>query len=76
MNIFKMFLGSDGGAAEEVEAKSHEAHDIKNQMTGDILRIKSKVDKLNKNTNTKLNQISADLESVTYKIAVATGGKK
>ncbi len=61
---------------QKVEEKRVEAHDLKNQMTTDILRIKKKVDKINKDTNIKLQEISADLETVTYQIAVATGAKK
>lgn len=61
---------------KQVEEKRTEAHDLKNKMTTDILRIQKKVDKINKDTNAKLQEVSIDLKTVTYNIAVATGGKK
>lgn len=76
IKIFKKLLGSDGQAEEIVQGKREEAHQIKNQMTRDILHIKKRVDKINRDTNVKLNEISVDLETVTYNIAIATGAKK
>lgn len=69
-------MGSDGKNDQKVEEKREEAHAIKNEITRDVLRIKQKVDRINKATYNKLSEISVDLETVTYNIAVATGGKK
>lgn len=75
-NIIKLLLGVSGKNDEVIERKSQEAHDIKNDITKDILRTKKKVDKINLDTTKKLKEVSNDLNSITYKIAVATGGKK
>jgi hypothetical protein len=79
MNIpnipWKKFLGRNLKNEKKIEAKIDEAHEIKNAMTVDVLRIKKKVDKINENTFNKLAEISNDLGSVTYSIAIATGGK-
>lgn len=76
IKLFKKILGSDGGNQEKIDSKNYQAHSIKNQMTTDILRIKRNIDKINKDTNQKLKQVSIDLESVTYNIAIAQGGRK
>jgi len=75
-NWFKKLMGSDGENAYIVEKKGQEADVIKHAMNKDIHRIKKKVDRLNRNTYNKLSEISSDLESVSYRIAVATGGKR
>lgn len=65
-----------GKSAKVVQQRSEEAHDIKNAMQEDVLRIKKKIDKINEDTYEKLKEVSVELDSVTYKIAVATGAKK
>ena len=73
---WKKLMGSDGVNEKKIEEKREEAHEIKNEMTKDILHIKRRIDRINTNTFNKLTEISADLESVTYNIAIASGGKK
>lgn len=74
-NIIRKLLGLNGKTTAIVEERTIEADSIKNEMLGDINRIKRKVDRLNQSTNSKLKAISNDIDSITYKIAVATGGK-
>lgn len=74
--LFKKLLGSDGHNAQIVKRKTLEAEGIKQSIHDDMLRIKKKVDRVNKNTNTKLNEISADISTVTYRIAIVTGAKR
>ena len=73
---WKKLMGRDERNEEKIEAKREEAHSIKNAITKDVLKIQKKVDKINKATNIKLNEISVDLKTVTYNIAIATGAKK
>lgn len=74
--IVKRFLGSDGENADQLEKKRKEAVAIKHGMNNNIIRIKKKVDALNATTTSRLAEISADLDSVTYHIAIATGAKR
>lgn len=76
IHLIKKLLGSNNGSAEKIEAKTQEAHDIRNQMTSDSLRSKERVDIINLNTYHKLQKISDDLADVTYTIAIATGAKR
>ena len=76
MNIFKKLMGSDGGADEKVRASRVEANEIKRQIEIDGQRTRNHMDTIDKRTNVKLNRISADLKSVTYRLAIAQGGKK
>jgi hypothetical protein len=76
LNFFRKLLGNDCKKDDLVNLKREEAHVIKNEMTKDILHVQRKIDKVNKDTNNKLNEISVDLKNITYHIAVATGGKK
>lgn len=73
---WRRLLGRSRKNEKILDEKAQEAHQIKNSMTKDVLRIQKKVDKINLHTNQKLNEVSEDLKSVTYRIAVATGGKK
>lgn len=73
--LFKKMLGVDHLLEEKIALKREEAHTIKNEMTKDFFRMKQKTDRINLKTNKKLNEIDKDLHSVTYRIAVATGGK-
>jgi len=80
MNTFigfiRSFMGRSYKNEKQLQKKEVEATAIKTGMNKDITRIKRKVDKLNRTTHDKLNQISIELETVTYHIAIATGGKK
>lgn len=75
-SFFKRLLGRLPKNEAIVERKTIEAHQIKRAMTEDSLRSQKKVDRINVNTYRKLSEVSANLQSVTYNIAIATGGKK
>ena len=80
MNTFIKFIRSFMGRSYknemQLQKREGEAIAIKSKMHSDITRIRHKVDRLNTETYNKLHQISVELESVTYHIAIATGGKK
>lgn len=64
---------NNNGIEEFMALKRDEAHDIKNKMTKDTLRTKLKVDKINRRTSKTLQKLGND---VTYRIAVAQGGRQ
>ena len=74
--MIEKLLGMNGKKRLEVRDKTEEADAISSAMTRDIIRVNRKVSRLNQATNSKLIEIQADLDSITYKIAVATGAKK
>lgn len=74
--FWKKFLGIDVKNEQKVEAKIEQAHAIKNAITRESLVNEKKIYKINKKTYDKLVEITNDLASVTYSIAIATGGKK
>lgn len=75
-DFYKKLMGSDGKNAQKLEQKTVEADIIKMGMNKDVTRIKQKVDRLNINTYNKLSEISKELESVSYRIAIVTGAKR
>lgn len=75
-DIYKKLMGSDGQNAVLLEKRESQANAIKQSMEHDVAKVKKKVDLLNQSTYTSLTEISSDLDSITYRIAIATGGKK
>lgn len=69
-------MGSDEGVDELVQASRDQAHEIKRQIEVDGKRTRKHMDTLDKKTNIKLNKISADLKTVTYKIWLAQDGER
>lgn len=74
--LLKKLFGMNGHKKAVVQQKTEEADFLSHQLSTEIRRVTRKVNRLNQQTNSKLDEIHADLESITYRIAVATGGKK
>lgn len=75
-HTIRQFFRGDGKSDVKVQTKTDEAEKIKRSMHRDVVRVQKKVEKFNRMSQTTLDEISIDLESITYKIAVATGGRK
>lgn len=75
-HTIRQFFRGDGKSDVKVQTKTDEAEKIKRSMHRDVIRVQKKVEKFNRMSQTTLDEISIDLESITYKIAVATGGRK
>lgn len=75
-HIIRQFFRGDGKSDVRVQVKTDEAEKIKRSMHREVTRVQRKVEKFNRISQTRLQEISIDLESITYKIAIATGGKK
>jgi hypothetical protein len=71
--FWKIFLGSDKKSSERVEAKTLEADLIKAQTMEDITRTKENIDKINRDTNIKLKNVSKDLNQITIRFAIGMG---
>jgi hypothetical protein len=63
MRVLERLFRKKKPVEQVVEENNQKVHDIKNQMTGDILRIEYEVRKLHKSIR----------NSTAYKVAVATG---
>lgn len=75
-HTIRQFFRGDGKSDVRVQVKTDEAEKIKRSMHREVTRVQKKVERFNQMSRTTLDEISVDLESITYKIAVATGGKK
>ena len=75
-HTIQQFFRGDGKSDVKVQVKTDEAEKIKRSMHREVTRVQKKVAKFNRISRIRLEEISVDLESITYKIAIATGGKK
>lgn len=73
--IIHKILGRSERKNAIVQSKNEEADLISKEMLGNIKTVTEKVDRLNQDTSSKLEEISIELQSITHKIAIATGGK-
>lgn len=73
--IIQKLLGRSDRKNAIVESKNQEADVVFEEMLREMQIVTRKVDRLNLVTSSKLVDISSDLQTITERIAIATGGK-
>jgi uncharacterized protein involved in tolerance to divalent cations len=74
-HLYRKAMGINGVPEEKFIEKDKEAILIKKTMVKHIAITQTKVDKLNKYTNTKLNEISSDLKNISATYIIQKGIK-